>query len=125
MQPGKGLLKDSGEIRTQKSPVSKSYAQESRLHHHHHHYRSRLRLRSHCVRPCTPNNRQSLPQPAPSAETQQSTLPARVDVVLADASSEEPFAAIAARGSIMLPSGAVPTDGANGADAAGKQAGIG
>lgn len=49
-------------------------------------------------------------------------VPAGVDVVLADAPPEEAFAAVAAGSPIVLPRGAVPTDGAQRAhpDAAGS-----
>lgn len=42
---------------------------------------------------------------------QPPSIPAGVHVVLPDASPEEAFAAIAARSTVMLPCGTVPTDG--------------
>lgn len=55
---------------------------------------------------------------------QKEQVPAGIYMVLTDAPPEEAFAAIAAGCPIVFASCPVPTDGAEGADAAGEQVGV-
>lgn len=55
---------------------------------------------------------------------QQGQVPAGIYMVLTDAPPEEAFAAITAGCPIVFAGCAVPTDGAEGADAAGEQVGV-